>query len=585
MQVSWFLRFVSWWCMGLSWACIVKSRKDPTINAALTHCRACFEGYWMVFVILFTVGQTTTLKAAATAGTDRHSNANLFINLFAGIRDVMLVLIFYGLSLGNSPDPYKLAPPLRIWSILAYCVHMPIVVIMPIPILVEPYIGASKDLVQVMVVISSVFSYLLVHLVYKRARTMRYTFVSKLSRPRATAEAPGVSVSAPRRASRRIAPHCALDEHVDEGTSVFSRDAAGSPEFEDSISFTPVRGILESLPHEQADFAITPSSNCITAEAGHAVHKAVAAAETGYPVKSIDRQFAARRTTIELVKACDLPPWYEPYPLILSGYRVNSSYRAAFLSLFQLHNETLNVYTELIPAMGFAVWIALFFQKHSQLSSEDHLMVSVAMICSCIVRPLCSALAHLLAHTSAHSYRFWWSVDYSSISLAVLMLSLVSSRFAFYCDQSLWTVFCISAVALFLSTVISILVVASPAVVSLSSGVRSRVRTSLFIIFILFCNGVPFIYQLAYSTQLRSASINRYLAFWGASLATFALGCALKSWLLVERIFNSTTLISSHTLWHIILNAAFVLAPLLGWDEYLTWRYLPENRCPSAHTT
>ena len=44
----------------------------------------------------------------------------------------------------------------------------------------------------------------------------------------------------------------------------------------------------------------------------------------------------------------------------------------------------------------------------------------------CVLRPLCSGLAHLFHVTSASGYILWWSVDYVSICLAILATSIVS---------------------------------------------------------------------------------------------------------------------------------------------------------------
>ena len=54
-------------------------------------------------------------------------------------------------------------------------------------------------------------------------------------------------------------------------------------------------------------------------------------------------------------------PWMQKtYPRIKRGYRINfSNYRLARLSLFQLHNETVNVWSHLLGALLF-VWFSAY---------------------------------------------------------------------------------------------------------------------------------------------------------------------------------------------------------------------------------
>lgn len=143
------------------------------------------------------------------------------------------------------------------------------------------------------------------------------------------------------------------------------------------------------------------------------------------PKSSASPQLAQLRT------ANDLPPWFSPYPYVRTGYRVHFSAGLCLRSLWQLHNETLNVWTEFAPAIGFGYWSADFLQRHNSATATDRWLVGSCLIGATVVRPLCSGLAHLLACMSPRGYIFWWSVDYVSISLAILASSLVYGHFAF----------------------------------------------------------------------------------------------------------------------------------------------------------
>ena len=285
------------------------------------------------------------------------------------------------------------------------------------------------------------------------------------------------------------------------------------------------------------------------------------------------------KAKFDLVDASELPSWFTPYPYIETGYRVDFSYSLGLGSLFRLHNETVNVYTEFLPAIGFGCWTAAFLEEHSDSPLPDRYIVGVGLIVATVVRPLCSGFAHLLHCTGARGYIFWWSVDYLSICLAILASSVVSGHFAFYCTPSLQMLFFTSAAGLLSTTIVAVMAVASPGL-----------RATSFLLFVLFSNGVPFLYQLGTKVfaqqQAYPANVDaRYLQLWAASLATFALGLVVKSSSLPERVALSRWpdfYLSSHNLWHVILNFGFVLGTFLSWGVYLDWRGKPENQCPHA---
>lgn len=122
------------------------------------------------------------------------------------------------------------------------------------------------------------------------------------------------------------------------------------------------------------------------------------------------------------------------------------------------------------------------------------------------------------------------------------------------------------------------------AVLAVSSA---SLRAASFVLFVLFCNGVPFAYCLGASLFGGPAHATypaAYLQLWAASLGTFLIGLLVKSAALPERVLRSRwsdVWLTSHQLWHLILNAGFVIGTFLAWEVYLEWRYRPENACPA----
>ncbi|KAJ5646437.1 hemolysin-III channel protein Izh2 [Penicillium lividum] len=57
---------------------------------------------------------------------------------------------------------------------------------------------------------------------------------------------------------------------------------------------------------------------------------------------------------LQLLSSNDIPAWYSDNPYILTGYRpISNSTRNCLSSLFYLHNESINIYTHLIPSILF----------------------------------------------------------------------------------------------------------------------------------------------------------------------------------------------------------------------------------------
>lgn len=99
-------------------------------------------------------------------------------------------------------------------------------------------------------------------------------------------------------------------------------------------------------------------------------------------------------------------------PAILSGYRVPyRPWKYYFYSLFQLHNETVNVWTHLI---GFCVILHQlhgYFQEFD-LSTDSVLSTLLAFGVTCLIGLIISATVHLLHAKSPHVHFVAFMTDY-----------------------------------------------------------------------------------------------------------------------------------------------------------------------------
>ncbi|KAM9832478.1 membrane progestin receptor beta-like [Neosynchiropus ocellatus] len=149
------------------------------------------------------------------------------------------------------------------------------------------------------------------------------------------------------------------------------------------------------------------------------------------------------------VRDVDVPPLFrERY--ILSGYRpVGQSWRCYFLSLFQLHNETLNVWSHLLAALCIALRFLTFsvFQGGGILgfrlqgpegqgfSLDVSSMPLILYVCSSVTYLTCSAAAHLLQSHSERAHYSLFFLDYVGVAVYQYGCSLA---LYLYSSDSVW---------------------------------------------------------------------------------------------------------------------------------------------------
>ena len=99
-------------------------------------------------------------------------------------------------------------------------------------------------------------------------------------------------------------------------------------------------------------------------------------------------------------------------PAILSGYRVpNRSWKYYIYSVFQLHNETVNVWTHLIGACVILHQLHGYFLEFD-LATDGVLSTLFAFGITCIVGLTISAVVHLLHSKSPHIHFVAFMTDY-----------------------------------------------------------------------------------------------------------------------------------------------------------------------------
>ncbi|NWV30056.1 MPRGB protein, partial [Origma solitaria] len=116
-------------------------------------------------------------------------------------------------------------------------------------------------------------------------------------------------------------------------------------------------------------------------------------------------------------------------PGILLGYRPpRSSACACLLSLFQMNNETLNIWTHLVPAWYF-LW--LFLARLRRGWPDPGLWPFLAFLGTCGLYPLASSAAHTFSAASGRARHLGYCCDYAALSLYSLGSALAYSAYVF----------------------------------------------------------------------------------------------------------------------------------------------------------
>jgi adiponectin receptor len=142
-----------------------------------------------------------------------------------------------------------------------------------------------------------------------------------------------------------------------------------------------------------------------------------------------------------------MPQWFrdESNEWILHGYRpISGSVRASFRSWRYLHNETVNIYTHLIPAI--ILFFAEFYLLHclassySRVSPADFLAFSSFIVTATTCYGV-SALYHTLTNHSYNVDHFWHRLDLICIGIYIVGDIILGVYLIFWCETTLRNIY------------------------------------------------------------------------------------------------------------------------------------------------
>lgn len=156
-----------------------------------------------------------------------------------------------------------------------------------------------------------------------------------------------------------------------------------------------------------------------------------------------------------LVQWADLPHWQQDNQHIHGSYRKASySYSRSFQSILHWHNESVNIWSHLVPATlslpaGYSLYKIL--QPRYELASVADVL---AMSCFFLGATFClgmSATYHAVSNHSPSVAKFWNQLDYAGIAILIAGSFVPSVYYGFWCDGPrqivYWTMVRLTAIA------------------------------------------------------------------------------------------------------------------------------------------
>ncbi|OAA37702.1 mPR-like GPCR protein [Cordyceps fumosorosea ARSEF 2679] len=148
-------------------------------------------------------------------------------------------------------------------------------------------------------------------------------------------------------------------------------------------------------------------------------------------------------TTDRTISWYEVPKWRQGNKYILSGYRRElPNHRALLDGLKYLHNETCNVYTHILGALGLPVIAVIVLSAlHSQprfsgVSGGDY-AIFLIFFCSAEIFLLLSIMFHLFSAHSEAVQRFWYRMDLLGMVVATEGTLISAIYYVFFCSPLL----------------------------------------------------------------------------------------------------------------------------------------------------
>jgi adiponectin receptor len=152
-----------------------------------------------------------------------------------------------------------------------------------------------------------------------------------------------------------------------------------------------------------------------------------------------------RRSRAGLLSYEDIPEWYQDNEFIRHGYRpVSNSGSACLASWLYIHNETVNIYSHLLPAILFLAAEGLIFHYfkfcYPTSTIGDRLIFAFFILTAAICLGM-SVAYHTLMNHSTHISHLWLRLDFIGIVFLTLGDFVSGIYMVFYCEPTIQRIY------------------------------------------------------------------------------------------------------------------------------------------------
>ncbi|KAL2258021.1 hypothetical protein VTK26DRAFT_8837 [Humicola hyalothermophila] len=156
-----------------------------------------------------------------------------------------------------------------------------------------------------------------------------------------------------------------------------------------------------------------------------------------------------KRRRAGLLSYDELPDWYRDNVHIRHGYRpVSRSARASLASWLYVHNESVNIYSHLVPAAAFLLgeWYvhhllcARYREPRRPVQTADHLVFAFFLLTAAVCLGL-SAGYHTLLNHSQRIEALWLRLDLVGIVFLILGYFISGVYMIFWCESLQRTIY------------------------------------------------------------------------------------------------------------------------------------------------
>lgn len=140
----------------------------------------------------------------------------------------------------------------------------------------------------------------------------------------------------------------------------------------------------------------------------------------------------------QLCEVSELPPWHFRHKQVRYGYRKpNSNYWIAFMSIFQFHNESINMWIHYIAAGLSILLMGYEIQRNNLLSigsTFDQILLILSILLANVTPMLFSAITHHFYFINQTTHEFCWYLDFLGMLVSMCTAGSLYIYLGFYCS-------------------------------------------------------------------------------------------------------------------------------------------------------